>query len=94
MYARAQEGDDLGGLEAGVCETFEDLVRGVFDSHQISRTQKQEKKKYTLKGSGTRKLIDGCVAFLRPRRNSRRGAPGQLLRPTAPANWMLLAIRS
>jgi hypothetical protein len=31
----------------------------------------------------------GAVALGRPRRNGSRGAPGQLLRPTAPASWIL-----
>ena len=31
----------------------------------------------------------GAVALGRPRRNCNRGAPGQLLMPTAPASWIL-----
>ena len=39
-------------------------------------------------GSGTAPTSVGKVAFGRPARNSRRGAPGQLETPTAPANWI------
>ena len=32
-------------------------------------------------------LLEGPVADFRPARNSNRGAPGQLVNPTAPANY-------
>ena len=43
-------------------------------------------------GSGTVPSGAGAVGAGRPSKNSRRGAPGQLLTPTAPANWMLLQL--
>ena len=39
--------------------------------------------------SGTEKSAAGINGNGRPRRNSKRGAPGQVLRPTAAAKWSL-----
>ena len=41
------------------------------------------------KGSGTSRSGAGAVASGRPSMNSRRGAPAQFEKPTAPANWIL-----
>jgi hypothetical protein len=40
-------------------------------------------------GSGMSPSMAGAVALGRPAMNSRRGAPGQLLTATAPANWIM-----
>ena len=45
-------------------------------------------------GSGTRSGGDAALGCGRPRRNWTRGAPGQLARLSAPANWILQGVGS
>jgi hypothetical protein len=76
--------NNLVGGEPSVAKAPDDFVNGIL--YKMNPLILRSHFPDLPNGSGTKPGGDGREAFKRPARNSKRGAPGQLLTATAPAN--------
>lgn len=68
-----------------------DEARRATTSSGLNPASAKRAKMVSVESNGAGIVLSGAgaVALGRPRRNCKRGAPGQLPMPTAPASWML-----
>ena len=81
ILARCHTGDEIGAYEARSATTSAGL--------KPASAKRSRMEVMVSNGSGTSRSGAGAVASGRPSMNSRRGAPAQFEKPTAPANWIL-----
>lgn len=88
-------GNGISGGNTSERDTTYDARRATTSAGEKPTSPKRARMLSTVSnGSGTVRSGAGAVGAGLPSRNSRRGAPGQLLTPMAPANWMLDLVMS